>query len=876
MKSRFWKRLLFFLRRNQFEQEFQEELEVHQQMLQQENEHNGMPAEDARYAAQRKMGNLTRTREDAREIWFLAPLQSIWQDLCYATRTLRQNPSFTLVALLALGLGIGMNTSLFTIFNAFALRPWPVKDPATLVSIFNVPLKEKKYRGLSYPAYAYYRDHTKTLSGIVVSRSTGSLAFSEASIPIKGEYISGNYFSVTGADIAVGRAFFPEEDQVGKPQQVAVLSYTFWQSRLGENREIVGKTIALNNSPFLVIGITAPDFKGTRPDVPDIWLPAASLPIVDPGSKDLTEADNCCFDILGRLNPGNTRQQAQAELSVLEEQYAKEQRRESFGVFIGRPTFLATPDRQQKIFPVMALALCAVAMVLLIACANIANLLLARAAARQKEIGVRLSLGASRARIVRQLMTESFLLALLGGLLGIVIAYRLPSFLMSQFTDEPLSFRFVPDATVLGYTLALSILASIAFGLVPALHATRTSLNMALQGNRLLFGTNIQRSRLRSLLLGAQIAFCLILLIGAGLFTRGLQRAQTTDPGFATKNVAVFSLDLRLHNYDQRLAESFLAQLQDRIKALPGVESAALAGLVPLGNTQNRTTVSVTEREANSRNRSDKVFLNTVSPEFITTLKIPIAAGRSFTTTDVNGPCMIVINQSMARHFWPDQNAIGRVSKVGDRTCEVIGITKDTRNAHLSDIDVPYLYQLYQGDKDSFVFVRTSGDPKTLIAELPRVVSSLDPQVKITVKPLSENLKQWIEVSRNAAAIAASLGLLALTLACIGIYGVVVYSVQQRTREIGIRMALGAQKSQVLSLILRQNLRAVVIGAILGMVGAAALSRALTRFLYGLSPLDPIAFGAVSALLIAAALLASYLPAKQATAVDPLVALRYE
>jgi len=525
----------------------------------------------------------------------------------------------------------------------------------------------------------------------------------------------------------------------------------------------------------------------------------------------------------------------------------------------------------------------AVGLVLLIACANVANLLLARAAARQKEIGIRLSMGATRGRLVKQLLTESVVIGILSGAAGLLLASWASTVLLRilkpPFERGTFNFNVTPDVRVLGYALAVSVLTGIIFGLIPALSASKPGVNDLIKTAVL----PRRRTWASGVFVVTQVSLSVVLLVAAGLLVRALGRAQTTDPGFDTKHVLALSLDLRLHHYDQAAAEEFERRVLERVKSVPGVKTASLAATVPLGTAFMATGVEIEGREAQPDGRPLIASQNIVSPEFFDTLGIRILSGRAFASTDTNnGPEVVMVNEIMARRFWPGQNAVGkRIKAGGSKTyAEIVGVVEDTRSSYLWEARELYVYTpVRPGNypaQDTKILVRAAADPQRLIAALPGVVRALDNNVQVSAKVLEENLETWVWPSRVGAMLAASFGLLALTLAAVGIYGVVAYAVSRKTREIGIRLALGAQRGDVLRLVLGNGMRLVGLGLALGLAGAFAISRLLAQFLYGLSAADPVTFAGVAVVLAAVATLANYVPARRALRVDPMVALRYD
>lgn len=873
---RLWKRLQWFLHRKQFDAELAEELEFHRQLKQDELRAAGLTEPESRDAARRRMGNLALATEDARGIWLWHTLETLWQDFTYGLRGLARHRGFTITAVLTLALGIGVNTSLFTGFNAMVFRSWDVRDPGRVAGVFTVhktPAGEIRYRGMSYPEFATLRDQTKQMAGLVALSNGGQQMRTDpgASSRLSINYVSGDYFQVLGVDAAWGRTFTREEDQLADPSAVLVLSHAAWASQFGSDRSIVGRTISLNYKPFVVLGVLPENFKGTDMVGPDLWTPLAAIRILQPRSNELTNVDQCCMAVFGRLASNVDRAQARDELTAIQRQAAERFNRPANEIYLTRASIVVTPERQKKIMPGMLLLFLAVSLVLLIACANVANLLLARGAARRHEIGVRLSLGAGRLRIIRQLLTESLSLGLLGGAAGIGMSFVLPGFVLNRLADEPLALDLQPDYRVLLYTFFISILASVACGLVPAFHTTRTDLHATMKGAG---GKSGRPSWLRTSLLGAQVAFSLVLLASTGLLVRGLQRAAHIDPGFDTHGVVLMSLDLGLLDYDSARSQDFLSRLTARVSALPGVTSVSTAVIAPLGNARMRTSVAVNGQEALARNGLNNVTFNEVSPGFLETLRIPITQGRSFQTLD-QGRKVAIINQAMAQRFWPGLNPVGRTF-TSDVAYEVIGVSRNAQETQLGRATEPYYYSLSNGSSSSQLVIRFQDTFNAPLSELTALPTQLDQAVRPRLRLMEESIQSQLHGARMATSISGGLGLLALLLACVGIYGVTAFVVQQRFREIGIRMALGAQRRDVLFLLLRQNLRVVVTGALIGMAASVAAASALSEFLYGLSPLDPAAHLAMTTILLVAALLATFLPARRAATIQPVVVLRQE
>jgi putative ABC transport system permease protein len=532
-------------------------------------------------------------------------------------------------------------------------------------------------------------------------------------------------------------------------------------------------------------------------------------------------------------------------------------------------------------------------MVLLIACANVANLMLARASGRQKEIGIRLSLGATRRRLIQQLLTESSLVALLGGGLGLLLAYWMPNLLIEVLQppyEQPISLHLGLDIPILGYTLLLSLVTGAAFGLAPALQASKPNLLSAIKDGGNPFGQGLSRSRLHNLLVVAETSICVVLLLGAGLLVRALKRAQTVNLGFGAKHVLVVALDLHLHGYDDMRAAEFHRELTEQLQTLPGVKSVSLASLAPLGCVSRAAPITIGEREPSVSLPSLSVNYWVVSPNYFETLGVPIVRGRNFSVQDTRGgPPVAIVNEAMARQFWPGEDPVGKRLRPGPPSvpfAEIVGVVKNTRGARLWEADEPYVYlpilqttegpPVQTGQLGMKLLVRAEPNPDVVAAMLPRVVKTLDPNVQASSTLLVKSVGRWVWFSQVGAMLSSGLGLLALLLAAVGIYGVMSYSVTQRTHEMGIRMALGASQDDVLKLVVGQGLRLTLLGVAIGLLISLAATRVIAGMLYGVKPTDPVTFVSVSLLLTAVALLACYIPARRATKVDPMVALRYE
>lgn len=877
-------RLRALLRRSAVESELDEELRFHFDRQVEKFLQSGLPLAEARRRARLIFGGSEQIKEKCRDARGVHFLETLGKDVRYALRALRKSPGFTLVAILTLAFGIGINTTIVSFFYALVLRPLPVQDPGSIVNAYRTVQNESRYGVFSYPEYIYYRDHTRAFSGLAAFAGARMTLGAKNGVgeTVHAMLVSGNYYSLLGESAALGRTFRPEEDRIPGSHPVAVLSYDFWQRRFGGDPNLPGETVTLNLIPYTVVGIAHKGFGGMLPDSPDLWLPAMMQGNALPGSDFLTNRNEGWLRVVGRLKSGIRRDQAQAEMTVLARRFARGKDDEQKVSITLTPGSFLTPGELGDVLPVAILLIGAVSLILLIACANIANLLLARGAARQKEIGMRQALGASRWRVVRQLLTENLLLALAGGVAGLLLSIWGAAILARTIHppgERGIQLNLTLDPGLLGYATLLSLLTGIACGLAPALRASKLSLVTTLKEESSVFGHRVTRSMLRSALVVSQVAASLTLLASAGLLVRAMQKAQTVNLGFEMRNVLVVSADLQLHGYDARRSAAFERQLMQRLESLPGVKRVGLAELVPLGTSFSETSFSPEGHEPPPGAPKSYVGFNTISPGYFETLGIPIVRGRGFTPRDIaQGQHVAIVNESLARRVWPHEDPIGKKFKGGK--WEVIGVAKDARAVYLWSAEEPCLYYPLlpetRSPGDMKFLVRTAGNPTALMRALPETVRSIDRGLLVSVQRLEDNLAQRLWASQMGALLSGALGLLALLLTSMGLYGVMAYAVTQRTDEIGIRVALGAQRRDVLTLVLGQGMGLVGLGVAIGLPLSAAGARLLAKFLYGLSPVDAVTFAAVPLFLGVIALLACYLPARRALRVDPMTALRSE
>ena len=817
------------------------------------------------------------------------------QDLRFAARMLIKSPGFTLVAVLSLALGIGANSTIFSLVSAVLLRPLPVADASRLVAVFTTDERNRgalfNYLQTSPLNFQDYRADGEVLLGLAAHQGL-PLSFTGKGEPeqIFGEIVSGDFFTVLGVTPLRGRFFVPDEDEAPGASSVAVLSHSFWQRRLGGEASAVGQTLTLNGHPFTVIGIAPRGFKGANAiGTPALWVPMMAHPQLATGflKENIDSRRALIFNLVGRLEPGVTLQQAEARLKTVAGRLASEYPTDNEGRSVAvLPLAQATinPGFRENMVSAAGLLLVVVALVLLIACANVANLLLARAAARQREVAVRLSLGASRGRLVRQLLTEGLLLALLAGGLGLLIAYWAQGVLWANrppaLAADAIDLR--PDLRVLGFTLAVSLATALVFALAPALRASRPNIvdELKQRGGDASFGNRV--FSMRSLLVSAQVALSLVTLVGAALFVRSLGNAQRIDPGFAWETLGVLTVDLGAQGYGEERAREFQRRVLERSAALPGVLGVTLASGVPLSQGSFQRTVFPEGIDRSDRKNGKLVQLNTVARGYFATMGIPLLRGRDFAPSDhKDAPHVVVINETMAKQFWPEADALGkRFQFFGQEWWnEVVGIAKDGKYNFLGENPQPHIYLSLDQTFEPAVtlHVRAAGDPATALGMARGEVQALDRQLPITnVLTFREILGQSLWAPRMGASLLGVFGFLSLVLAVIGIYGVMSYSVSQRSRELGLRMALGADEASVLKLVVRQGVTLAALGVAIGLAIAAAATRLVGSLLYDVKAHDPLVFAGVPLLLGLSAVAASIQPAWRAARVDPTQALRLE
>jgi predicted permease len=807
---------------------------------------------------------------------------------------LAKNPGFTAVAVLTLGLGIGANTAVFSVVNGVIIRGLPVQDPGALVTLGFTYKNDVGLSLVSNPDFEDIQRQAGRWVDLFAYRfGVDGLSEGDRADRILANYVTGNYFTALGVKPALGRLILPSEGKVPGTDPIVVLGYSYWQSRFGGDPSILGRAVRVDGYPVTIVGVAQKGFRGALSDV-DIqaYLPLNMTSVEGLGGILTLRRARALF-ALGRLRPRVSLQHARASMNVvatwLSQQYPDTDLGAAIWLLPQKEAVLnplAKPGEYRQVMTVVGLFLALAILVLFLACFNVANVLLVRATTREHEMAVRAALGAPRRRLIRQLLTESFLLALLGCGAGIIAGSWGSSLLRSiRFSSNlPLSLDFSLDWRVFAYSLGVAILASIMVGVVPALRASHVSPGEALhEGGRSVAAGG---HRLRSILVVAQVAGSIVLLIVAGLFTRSLQRAQRTDLGFNPAHVLNLTMDPREAGYNEEQGREFYKNLLLRVRALPGVRSASLAFSFPTGQFVDNDAVYVEGHFPRPGESAPTIAVNHVSPGYFTTMQIPILNGRAFLDSDTASSSRVaVINQSMAHQLWPDEDALGRRFRMNAESgplVEVVGIARDSKYQDVLAKSIPYIYLPLAQSYISIetLQVRTEGQPESVISSVEEQVHNLAPGLPVFgVETMEQALNGGLTgfyVFHLAAYLAAALGILGLLLALVGVYGVISYSTSRRTHEIGIRMALGARPRDIWRIVFRQGLAIVTLGALIGILAALGLTRAMASFLYGVNAHDPLTYLAVSFLISVVTLLACYIPARRATKVDPMEALRYE
>jgi macrolide transport system ATP-binding/permease protein len=878
-------RFFGLFRRAQQERELNAEVQFHLEQATEENMRRGMNAQDARRKAQRNFGGVNQVKEAYRDASRWRWVEETWQDVRFGLRMLRKRPVFTLIAVLTLALGIGANTAIFSLVNAALLRPLPIAQPERFVALSNA-VTGRLFPTFSYPNYKDIQARNEVFSDLIAYRFAPlSLSHDGINERLWGYAVTGNYFDALGLRATLGRLISLDDDRMRGAHPVTVISHQCWQTRFGGNPSVIGKEVIVNGRNFSIIGVAPPGFIGTEIiAAPEMWFPMMMQAQLEMGSEWLDKRGVENIFVQGNLKPGVSVAQAQAAIDAIATQLAREfpDNNESRRVLVTQPGLMNGSVRA----PVLGFAsvlMVVVGLVLLLACANLANLLLARATERRREMAVRLAMGAGRVRLIRQLLMESLMLACAGGTLGCLLAWWLTTLAAAYKPpiDVPANFALQLDQRVLLFAFLLSIVTGVVFGLLPALQATKTNLVAALKDDAS-FST-YRSSWLKNSLIVFQVALSLVLLIGGGLMVRALQQAETIPLGFVPQNAISVSFDLRLQSYEAAQGREAEKRLLENVRALPGVKAAGIADIVPVDLHISSSPIFIEGQSLERTVNTPRAMSNRVSPGYFAAMQTRIVQGREFTEQDnEQSPRVVIVNETFARRFWPRESALNKRFRRGSPNApllEIIGVAQDGKYAGLNEEPQPFVFRpLWQSElSSSSLIVRAETDPQTLIAAVRRELQQLDPRLPIAgTKTMTEQLSFALLPARLAASVLGGFGLLALALAAIGLYGVMAYSVAQRTREIGIRLALGAQVKDIHKLVIGQGLKLALIGVGIGFVISLAVMRLMKKFLFGVSATDPLTFVAIGGLLLLVAFLACYLPARRATKVDPLIALRTE
>jgi putative ABC transport system permease protein len=902
--SQFFRQLGWLIGRRKKEDELKDELNFHLDEEAEARKEGGLSEQEARYAAKRDLGNVTLVKDDTRSAWGWVLLEQFWQDLRYGFRGLRKSPGFTAVAVLTLALGIGANTAIFSLIDAVMLRMLPVQNPEQLVLIkFQSPLSAYMRQSATNPLWEQARDHQDAFSGVIAwAPETFNLAEGGEVRDIHGIYASGDYFTVLGVRPAAGRLLLASDDVRGCGG-VAVLGYGFWQSRYAGAQSAVGSLIWLNGHPFPIIGVAQPGFFGTEIGTPfDIVIPVCAEAILDGKDSMLDERSSWWLEMMGRLSPGEALAQADARMKVLspelfgavvpQDYTAKlktDFRSYRFVVLPGATGASGIRNFRERYSRPLAILMFVVGLVLLIACANIASLLLARSAARRHELAVRCSLGASRARLIRQVLTESMVLSGAGALLGILFA-RWGSAVLVRFVSTQRSEVFLDiqiDGRVLAFTVAIAVLCCLLFGTLPALRSTRMDPTSAMKDDQGRGAGSRSQSSAARWIVAVQVALSMILLVVTGLFIRTFTNLMVLNPGFDRNNVLLVETNVHYAGLPEPALAPLYGQMLARLQTLPGVLAASQSLMMPLGGGQWDNYLTIPNQPLPPGVDPD-VLLNWVTPDFFSTMRTPILQGRAFDARDsaVSTP-VVIVNQLLARRFFPGENPIGKhllennkSMTLSTQPMEIIGVTQDAKYTSLREEFEPEAYfplaQIRAVSEQTTFEIRTAMTPGALIPAVRDAMSGVNRSASLQFVTLKQEADDSVLQEHLLALLSGFFGGLALLLTAIGLYGVMAYVVTLRTRELGIRMALGAQKNAILRLVMRDAAIVLVAGIVAGLVGSVWITPLVRQLLFGLSANDPSTLVLAIAALAGIGLVATYIPARRASRVDPMTALRHE
>lgn len=899
------------LRRRTFEHDFDEEVEAHLELLTERFIGRGLRPDEARRAARRQFGGVTQMKNELRDRSRFRPIESVLQDSAYVLRQFRKSPLFAAASILTLALGIGANTAIFTLVDQLILRLLPIKDPQRVVAL----AARGQFYGdnmgpnvLSYTMYQAIRDRNQVFSQTMCRRPLSfTVTVHSESHVVSGELVSGNYFPLLGIKAAAGRVFDSNDDLHPNANPAAVLSYAYWRSAFGASPQVVGRTMLVNNYSLTIVGVSQPGFDGLEPGLTaQLFIPVMMTPALFPQEDfgwRMFDSRLRWVNVYGRLKAGMTLERAKTGLQPLFHQILRAEtlqpgfaqampydRQQFLKMWLdvipgGQGNTILKQQYEKPLWVLMGIT----GFVLLIACANLASLMAARAMVRQKEIAVRLAIGSSRVRVIQQLITESLLLALAGGLAGIGLAIVMVKSLLTFLPENPMGYvsyamSSSPDSRVLCFALGLSTLTGAVFGLIPALQTTSPNLADTLKAKAANVTGGIAQINFRKLLVAAQITLSLLLVIAATLFIRSLANLHSVNPGFRTQNLVQFDVDLASIGYDQHRANAFFKQLETRLEHLPNVEAAGVAANPVLADSDWESIIKV-EGHENKPGEATHAYVNRVSPGYFRALGIHLLSGRTFRENDtVNSPKVVVVSESFARYYFGQQSAIGhRIGRGYDPSTpadmEIIGVVNDI---DYQDLRQKQLRQVYlcgqQGyNFDGTVYLNVKGEPRTALISARGVVHEIEPKAPLrNMKTVERQLEESLVTERMIASLSTGFTVLAVALAVLGLYGVMAYMVAQRAREIGIRVALGAVYGNVVWLVMREVVMLVLAGTVIAIPLAFGFGRFVRAELYGIQPNDPLSMAAAAVLLAGVALIAGFVPARRAASADPLSVLRYE
>ena len=868
------------LHREHVDRDLAEELDAYLELLVEAKIAAGLQPAEARRAALIELGGVEQVKERVREVRVGHFLRTVWKDLRYGVRTLVKSPAFTVVAVLSLALGIGANTAIFSVVNGVLLRPLPYPESESVVAVWHTPPQASfpgmKRFSVSPANYLDWKEQSRAYEEMAIYQYAGlSLSAGADPVPVTGAAVSSDFFSVLRTQASKGRTFSPEEEQQGR-EQVVVLGHGLWQRAFGADPNVIGQTVTLNSRPYNVVGVMPAGFE--FPAEAELWVPLAW----DAAERQTRSIHD--YLVIARLKPGASLEQARAEMSTISSRLEQQYPEANKGW--GAAVIPLQEDIVGDVRPALLVLFSAVGFVLLIACANVANLMLARGASRRKEIALRIALGATRGRIVRQLLCESVLLSVAGGLLGLLLADWGGRLLVRLSSGSlPNTAEVGVDAWALGFTLLVSLAAGVVAGVAPALQFSKNELAQTLKQGTGRSAAGSMRQRTRKALVVCEVALSLILLVGAGLMIRSFWKLQNVDPGFDVSNTLTLSVGLPSTRYSEPQQQlAFHDRVLDQVRALPGVVAVGSTTTIPLTGGGSKQPFSVEGRPAPPLSEQPLAQTRYVSPDYFKAIGIPLKQGRAFEDRDRDGaPQVVIISEAMARHFWPGENAVGKRltasfhEKLGPR--EIVGVVGDVKSNGLDDEGGSTMYLPFrQAPRPWITFVaRASSDPQGFVQPVSKAVYAVDREQAISsVRTMEQVMAESLSGRRFNMTLLMTFAALALALAAVGVYGVMNYSVMLRRRELGIRIALGARALDVLRLVLGQGLALTLIGVAVGMAGAYALTRLMESLLYGVTATDFLTFGSVSGVIILVGLLASFLPARRATKVDPMIALRSE